>query len=402
MDIIPVDYRIVHLLAVGIAVGSGYLLWWMAVRMLKIRHTAMATARCVDVILIHTCISTAWIVLSSARGIHLTEGVCRWPLDLLQYGGLQGTWICVWALRLVYLDPATRRQFNSCIMITAVLLIIFGIPVTVAGYAALNGYCGAFVGADAVITLTALVHLGLMHAILMRYRKLPAPLCISPEAEWCCIFVFVLMVTTAFCIGTNLEYIARHVFTPCTVAMVAVVWQYIQCKPAFVVRDDAYDHVMQDSGASAPQVNLDKEVTVGLLQPESKHTQHTNNEQVASFLRFCDTDFPATVHMICALTKQLQTRSVTNPPSKSSIGIDNRLRFTEMFINRGGSNSECVLHEMTIPPGVSLDDSVELRQFAYDFLLAECGVAYATECKTRASLVRSMTMTALRHPALLP
>ena len=392
MDRIPAEYRSVHLLTLVFAIGGINVVWFMARGMYKIRETPVATARCMQFITAHTIIATVWIGLASARGLHLTEGMCRWPLDFIQYGILQGGWVFVWALRLVVLENSSMHRYPRRRSIIPFYISIWGIPVTSALAGFVTGTCSALITVDALIALASLIHLGVMHAILLRYRKLQSPLCISPEAEWCCILTFALMVATAFCIGTSYEYVARHCLTPATVVFVAVAWQYIQCKPAFVERDTSYDHVMQDQGEYATTIDPTPDL-------KGKVTTRTNNQRIAAFLNFCNHDFPATVHMICVLTKQLQARSPGEPTESSLTCAANQSRFMEEYCDRGVRNSEYVGFELTNLVDVNVGNSATLRHTAYNFLLRECSTSYEAECANRITLVKCVSSASFMHPA---
>ena len=394
MDHIPAEYRSAHLLTMVCSIGGINIVWFMARGMYKIRFTPVATARCMKFVAAHTIIATLWIGLASARGLHLTEGICRWPLDFIQYGLLQGGWVFVWALRLIMLENSSMHQHPRRMSIVPFYISIWGIPIATALTGLITGTCSALITTDALIALTSLVHLGVMHAILLRYRKLHAPLCISPEAEWCCILTFSLMVATAFCIGTSYEYIARHCLTPATVVFVAVAWQYIQCKPAFIERDTAYDHVMQDQGEFAITIDM-------LPDPKGRPTLRTNNQRISAFLNFCSHDFPATVHMVCVLTKQLQARCPCEPAESSLMCDSNRSRFMEEYCGRGAQNSEYIGFELTNLIDVNLGNSALLRQEAYTYLLRQCSTSYEAECANRRLLVNCVSSTSFMHPALL-
>jgi hypothetical protein len=271
------------------------------------------------------------------------------------------------------------------------LLAVLALPILSAVNAAGRGECGVLVISDAFVALTAIVHLGLMQWGIMRHRRLPAPLCVSPEAEWCCFLAFMLMVVVAFCIGTDQEYTSRYILAPAMVCCVTLAWQFVQCKPAMVTRDETYDHIMQDAKSIAPPVQ------------DPPRPDANNNERVSAFLTYCQAHYPATVFMVRVLTKQLRA----DPPMHTSedrqqlLLEQNRLQFLEFRSRRGVPNSFFVGQEMPISDIINLSDTASLRLFAYEFLLDMCGTLFVGECSRRARLVQQMTSPMYAHPALM-
>jgi hypothetical protein len=397
METIPVVYRGGHLMAVCMAVVGVYALWKMALQMHKNRDSDVVTARGINFILAHTVISTLWIAMASLRGVRLTEGVCRWPLDLIQHGLLQGSWVCVWALRVVSLEAVAFHRvphMSSGILFGVAVVLL---PILAAVNAAVRGECGVFVVSDAFAALTVLVHLGLMHATILRYRRLPAPLRVSPEAEWCCFVAFLLMVVVAFCIGTTHEYAARYILTPIMVVWVTLAWQFVQCKPAFVSRDESYDHVMQTFGETAPL--CEEPAPKAISREERAHT----NERITAFLFHCKEQYPATVHMVRVLTRQLHLR-VLDPGGADSKAVSrgelNRVRFVDTRTASGILNNEYVGHEFAIPSTIAMHDCAALRSHAYAFLLTNCEAAYTRECERRIAIVKRLQQPLFQHPAM--
>jgi hypothetical protein len=381
-----------HVFVAVLTVVDVGLLIVMAWRMHQLKHTPVVMAKGVCFVEIHTGISVVWVILANLRGLHLTEGWCRWPLDLLQYGVLQSAWVGVWILRNFAIEGALYGRVPKPRHLLAIAVALLSFPVVGGVVAALTAGCTSTRASDVAIAITSASHLCVMQGGIIWLRRLPAPVRISPEAEWCCFVALTCMMAVSLLIGTELEYEGRYIFAPLTVIWVTFSWQYVQCKPVLCASDASYDPVMQQP----------MEGGVGHYRSKSDTT--------LSFLQYCRHSHPQTVAMVEELSKQLLVRMVSatnilDYPSRDTENNKqdgcNRVRFFDELLESGGHNSSFVGNEIAVTDETRARDCYFHREFAYNSLRTALAATYERECAERVDVMQRIVSPVVCHPALV-
>jgi len=371
-----------QLALVGFPLAVVALLVLSAARMVICRNISSVKARCVNFVVAHTTVAVLWVSMSALRGLYSPASACRWPLDFVQYGVLQSTWVAIWVLRIAMLERALHHRIPRIRDITVGFVSIYGLSIVTLLDGILTAGCGTTLRVDALVATTAVVHLAVLHAAIIRYRRLPAPLRVSPEAEWCSFVAFFMLVVVAFGIGTAGETVARRVLAPIMVGWVTLAWQYVQCKPVLIARDETFDDVMQ---------SMSSEDTALLVR-----MNETTDERLDSFLAFCRPRYPLTVNMIVELRKD--TTVAVNITSDTQ-RLHTIRYFTSHCFHNMLANSHFVGDEIEIPAAVQVGPAINLREYAFEFLVKHHAGAYETECANRVRVVATLDGSKYHHPA---
>jgi hypothetical protein len=387
MDAWLAQYTGGHLAMLAISVIDVVVLGVMAHRMYNFRRVPVVRARGVDFILLHTVISIAWVVLSTARGLHLSVQWRRWPLDLLQYGILQSAWVGVWIVRNVALEGALFGRSPTALHMVGLLSALLLFPMLGACVAIFTASGASERFADGVVVATSAVDVCIMHGGILQLRRLPAPIRISAEAEWCCVVALTCMLAVSLLMNSEFKYEGRYIFAPLTVAWVTFSWQYVQCKPVLRSTLSMQADALHD------------------LADRTLGEYKSDDDATLAFLHFCEATHPATVRMVAVLSAQLTRLTSTDTPlgfNYADVAQDKRNRdtFFERLTPTGGRNSMFVGDEISVSTETRGRDAFHHRSFAYGALRSAAAGAYARECTAQKLMLNRIESPLYTHPAL--
>jgi hypothetical protein len=381
-------YTASHVALCIIAVVDVLLLLFMAFRMYAYRYMPIVRARGVNFVIAHTVVSVLWVALATVRGIGMTGGFRRWPLDLLQYGIVQSAWVCIWLLRNVALQGALFGHVPRTLYVAGLLVALLFFPLVGLIWSLLSNTMSTRL-ADCVVVATSAIDLFVMHAGILQLRRLPAPVRISAEAEWCCVVALTCMLVVSLLMRTQFEDTGRYFLSPLTVIWVTFSWQYVQCKPVMCNTDASFDAVMQKE---CPSV-------LPLYKSEDPIT--------AAFMRFCSSTHPATVYMIEQISMQLTPR--TSTVASWSVVFDctdtaqderNRATYFTRFRPNNSRNPLFIGDEIPFTDEDRQRDAFHHRAFAFSALRRELFASYERECRSRRRVLERIDSPLFTHPSL--